>query len=171
MTSARQIAANRRNALRSTGPRSVEGKTRSSQNAMKHGLLSAQTVLPDEDREAFDVLRERLWDALRPEGPVEELLAESALSLAWRLARLGRVEAGLFIIGAHSPIGYAVRDDSDEAGQLAWAFSGQASTFSALSRYEAALTRQLQRALRDLEQSRLARHRGTDGALPVLRAV
>ena len=172
MTTDRQIAANRQNALRSTGPTSREGQARSSQNALRHGLLSRNTLLPDEDHDAFQALRERLWEALQPEGSIEELLADSALSLVWRLARLGRVEAGLFLIGAHSPIGHAVRDDSDESGQLAWAFSGQASTFSVLSRYEASLTRQLGRVLDDLEQAKRGRQAVAEAtSTPILKAV
>lgn len=171
MTATRQIRANQVDAMRSTGPRTAEGKARSSQNALRNGLLSSQVVLPDEDQEAFQALRERLWEALEPEGPVEELRADSALALIWRLARLGRVEAGLFVIGSGSPIGLAVRDDSDVSGQLAWAFSGQASSFSVLSRYEAALTRQLHRVLHDLQHAKQGRMVTEAVSSPILKAV
>ena len=47
MTSLRQIESNRRNAQRSTGPKTQSGKARSSQNAVRHGL-TAETALPDQ---------------------------------------------------------------------------------------------------------------------------
>ena len=53
MTSLAKIESNRQNALRSTGPRTSEGKAASSKNALRHGLLSKQVTLPDEDPDAF----------------------------------------------------------------------------------------------------------------------
>ena len=55
MTSDKKAQANRRNALKSTGPKTPEGKTAVRLNALKHGLLSRETLLPGEDEE---VLRE-----------------------------------------------------------------------------------------------------------------
>ena len=55
MATKKQIAANRKNAKKSTGPKTAKGKARSSRNALKHGLLSRQVVLADEDGEAFAV--------------------------------------------------------------------------------------------------------------------
>jgi hypothetical protein len=49
MGSDKQIRANRRNARKSTGPKTPEGKSVVSHNALKHGLLSQQILLPDED--------------------------------------------------------------------------------------------------------------------------
>ena len=49
MTTARQIVANRRNARKSTGPRTPAGKAIVRKNALKHGLLSREVILPDED--------------------------------------------------------------------------------------------------------------------------
>ena len=54
MTTNAQIKANRNNARKSTGPRTDEGKTRSAKNALKHGLLGRDTVLPGEDPADFD---------------------------------------------------------------------------------------------------------------------
>lgn len=95
MTSARQYAANRRNALRSTGPTSTEGKAVSRLNALRHGLLARDVVLPDEDVDAFEELHRAMLADLAPVGPVETLLAERAINAAWRLRRLERAEAAL----------------------------------------------------------------------------
>ena len=52
MVTGKQLAANRRNALKSTGPRSAAGKDVASKNALKHGLLSSQPVMDDESQNA-----------------------------------------------------------------------------------------------------------------------
>jgi hypothetical protein len=96
MASKKQIQANRRNALKSTGPKTPEGKALARLNATKHGLLS-QEVLPGEDEEARKELAERLRAELQPVGEMESLLVERIIDATWRLRRLSRVEAGIFI--------------------------------------------------------------------------
>jgi hypothetical protein len=96
VTSDKQIQANRRNALMSTGPKTPQGKAAARQNALRHGLLSAEMLLPGEDEAALRELSERLRDELRPVGELEGLLVERIIAAAWRLRRLGRVEAGIF---------------------------------------------------------------------------
>ena len=73
MASRKQIQANRQNALKSTGPKTPEGKDTARLNATKHGLLS-QEVLPGEDEEARKELAERLRAELQPVGEMESLL-------------------------------------------------------------------------------------------------
>jgi hypothetical protein len=92
----RRIEANRRNAQRSTGPKTAEGKARAAQNAVAHGLLSRETLLPDEDPQTLETLAEAMRAELAPEGPQEQLLVEMMVRALWRLRRLGRVEAGIF---------------------------------------------------------------------------
>src|SRR5207247_3252677 len=58
----KKLEANRQNSLKSTGPTSVEGKSRSAMNALKHGLTAEQIVLPNEDPEAYDALRQKWLD-------------------------------------------------------------------------------------------------------------
>src|SRR5215208_6886184 len=95
MASRKQIQANRQNALKSTGPKTPEGKDTARLNATKHGLLS-QEVLPGEDEEALKELAERLRAELQPVGEMESLLVERIIDATWRLRRLSRVEAGIF---------------------------------------------------------------------------
>jgi hypothetical protein len=96
VTSDKQTQANRRNALKSTGPTTPEGKAAASQNALTHGLLSREVLLPGEDEAALVELSGRLRDELQPTGELEGLLVERVIAAAWRLRRLGRVEAGIF---------------------------------------------------------------------------
>jgi hypothetical protein len=96
MSSARKAAANRQNALKSTGPKTPDGKAAVRLNALRHGLLSEEILLPGEDEEALRELAEDLRAELQPVGELEGLLVDRITSLLWRLRRLGRVEAGIF---------------------------------------------------------------------------
>jgi hypothetical protein len=96
VTSNKQVQANRRNALKSTGPKTQEGKDVARYNAVKHGLLSQEVLLPDEDEAAFRELGERLRAELQPAGELEGMLVDRIIAAYWRLRRLGRVEAGIF---------------------------------------------------------------------------
>ena len=96
MTSKKQANANRRNALKSTGPKTPEGKAAVSRNALRHGFLSREILLPEEDEEALRELAEQLRNDLRPVGELETLQVEQIVAGYWRLRRLGRIEAGIF---------------------------------------------------------------------------
>ena len=100
MTSYRQIEANRRNALKSTGPKSQEGKHASRCNALRHGL-TAETVIgaleDAEDYKAFEAAITADYDA---RSAVERELVLRLASLLWRLRRAMTMEAGLFEIQA-----------------------------------------------------------------------
>jgi hypothetical protein len=96
VTSDKQADANRRNALQSTGPKTPEGKDAVRLNALKHGLLSQELLLPGEDEAALMGLTERLMADLQPEGTLEILLVEDIIVAHWRLRRFRRVEADMF---------------------------------------------------------------------------
>src|SRR5918993_3125727 len=96
MTSDKQIQANWRNALRSTGPKTPEGKDAVRLNANKHGLRSQEVLLPGEDGEALKELDENLRAELGPVGEMENLLVDGIVAAHWRLRRLRRVESGIF---------------------------------------------------------------------------
>ena len=100
MATQKQIEANRENARKSTGPRTETGKAASSANALRHGLTAECLVLlPDEDGDAFERLRKGVIADLAPVGALQEVLAERAAVLLWRLDRVARMEAELFIHG------------------------------------------------------------------------
>jgi hypothetical protein len=96
VTSERQIAANRANALHSTGPKTLEGKAAVRLNAFRHGLLARDVVLPEEDLDAFEDLQNRVRADLSPVGPIEEILVDRVVNTMWRLRRLERAETALF---------------------------------------------------------------------------
>jgi hypothetical protein len=100
MTSFRQIESNRRNAQLSTGPVTEEGKRRSRQNAIRHGL-TAETVIDAledaEDYASFEMAVTADYDA---QSAVERELVLRLASLLWRLRRTTAIESGLFKIQA-----------------------------------------------------------------------
>ena len=96
MTSERQKAANQANARRSTGPKTPKGKAVVRLNALRHGLLTRDLVLPGEDADAFEDLLNQIRADLLPVGPIEELLADRVVNTLWRLGRLARAETALF---------------------------------------------------------------------------
>jgi hypothetical protein len=96
MTTPRKAEANRHNALMSTGPRTPAGKAAVRLNALKHGLLSQEILLPRGDGEALRELGERLRAELQPVGELESLLVDRITAVLWRLRRLGKVEVGVF---------------------------------------------------------------------------
>jgi len=92
MSTEAQILANRRNAQKSTGPRSRRGKAAVSQNAVKHGLLARQAIISSESQADFDLYRQQLLAELAPASPMESMLAERIVTLSWRLKRVCRIQ-------------------------------------------------------------------------------
>src|SRR5947207_5336686 len=91
--SEKKRAANRANARKSTGPRTAEGKSRASLNAITHGLFCKELVLPGESQEVFALLR-RLWiSSLNPQDIAELWLVDRIVAANWKLRRLQESEA------------------------------------------------------------------------------
>ncbi len=150
MASDKQIAANRRNAQKSTGPRSQEGRATSSQNALRHGLTAEQIIVSGETKEEFTAFYWDLYLALNPADAVAEVLVERIIAGEWRLRRMYRAEIGL----------------ADAVGGAENVFHGMHNQMAALSRYETALDRGVQRARHELERHQ-ARLRGETVAPPI----
>jgi hypothetical protein len=158
MATKKQIAANRRNAKKSTGPRTPEGKAKSAQNATKHGLLSRQALLADENEAEFVELRMQIHGELAPMGALETVLVNRIAAQQWRLARVPALEAELFerlrtdALGNDDGLGAAwARDAGPYGGALA-----------RLARYETMLERSTTRLLADLRRLQ-AERRQADG--------
>ena len=90
-----QIAANRANAQSSTGPRTVEGKARTSQNALSSGLFSKRDFVRPEETADYTELRDTLWAELHPSSLMEKTQVAEIVSAAWRLHRCAAFEAAL----------------------------------------------------------------------------
>jgi hypothetical protein len=98
MTSKKQIQANRKNAQKSTGPKTEEGKIISYRNSLKHGLLAKEVVITDgegvENQQAFDDLLNDLVKQRKPVGALEEMLVEKIAVSYWRQRRANQYEIG-----------------------------------------------------------------------------
>jgi hypothetical protein len=95
MTSLPQIEANRRNALKSTGPTSANGKHVSRRNALRHGFTAETVLEPLEDPEEYRTFEAAILSEYLPETPVEQELVRRLASLFWRLRRATSIETGL----------------------------------------------------------------------------
>ncbi len=100
MTSFRQIEANRRNALRSTGPRTEEGKRRSRQNAVRHGLTAETVVVALEDIQDYQAFEAAVIADYDARTAVERELVLRLASLLWRIRRATAIETDLLEIQA-----------------------------------------------------------------------
>jgi hypothetical protein len=89
----KRAEANRRNARKSTGPRTAAGKDRSRFNAVKHGLSAKVEVLPGEDSDAFRARLESWTANLQPRDEIERYLVERAVHVSWQLDRADRAQA------------------------------------------------------------------------------
>ena len=98
MTTEKQIEANKKNALMSTGPRTPEGKALISQNAVRHGIFTRDLIIPTgdgkEDDQEYHKLLDGLIASLNPSGQLECLLVEKIAVDYWRLRRVLRFETG-----------------------------------------------------------------------------
>jgi len=148
--------ANRRNAKKSTGPKTPEGKQRSSRNAIKHGLLARHVVLADDPNEKpadFDQILEGLFDDFDPKNTIQRLLVERIAASYWRLRRAFRYEV--------QAIRDRRQDDANPLQQLSQQILGARpdpdrhllpgeSALNRLLRYESMIDRELNRSLRQL---------------------
>src|SRR6516225_8095276 len=96
MTSFKQIAANRYNASKSTGPRTQEGKQRSRGNAVRHGLTAETVICALEDAEDYKAFEAAIMADYDAQSAVERELVLRLASLLWRLRRATTIETGLF---------------------------------------------------------------------------
>src|SRR5215831_10632850 len=118
MTSFRQIEANRRNALRSTGPKTENGKRRSRQNAVRHGLTSETVIVALEDIEDYQAFEAAVIADYDARTAVERELVLRLASLLWRIRRATAIETDLLQIQAEilEDRRYPL-EDADEAEQ------------------------------------------------------
>jgi len=100
MTSYRQIEANRRNTLRSTGPRTEDGKLQSRRNAVRHGLTAETVIGSLEDAEDYSAFEAAIIADYDAQSAVERELVLRLASILWRLRRATMMETGLFEVHA-----------------------------------------------------------------------
>jgi hypothetical protein len=182
--SSRKIEANRRNALKSTGPRTEIGKRTVAKNAVKHGFFSKWLLITHPDGKEDPTEYQKLYAALRehyqPLDVVEELLVEQIASWSWRLRRLLRYESGQIAraLAEHShQIKQLSEEDSMEQELPALSspeidaitdhlFLPPTEELDKLLRYEAMINKHLNHAIAQLET--LQRRRNGDSLAPLI---
>ena len=106
-SSSAKIEANRRNAMRSTGPKTPSGKKRSSRNARKHGLLTKEVVITTgpgkENEDEFLALLAGIRNTRAPVGISEDLFVQEIAVSYWRSSRALRSERGAITLGSKIP--------------------------------------------------------------------
>ena len=159
MTTAAQQQAKKENAKHSTGPRTAEGKQRSSQNALKHGLCSKDPLIRGEDPDKFLQHGAELYLSLSPVTAVEEDLVEQIIDITWRLKRFQRIESSILNNLFDAVADETSGDDTDHNEVLGKALAprGSLDSLSRISRYESNLRRHYHNALKELRTLRKAR--------------
>jgi hypothetical protein len=144
---------NRANAQHSSGPRTPEGKQRSSMNAFKHNLTGQSLILQENEMEAYTRLTEALRKELQPKTEMERQTLQKIIDTNFRLNRIAGIENNMFNFGLVANETQNPGDDRLEAMKaqtLAWI--ERPNSFELLGRYEARLTRQLLAFTREFER-------------------
>ena len=151
----------RRNGALSKGPITAEGKSRSSQNAVRHGLTATKTVvLQNENPEAWSQILASHIDRYRPVDTIEHDLVDDIAFCRWRLLRFRGVDTALWDLQMEdSSEDFLSRYNAvdDETARLAYAFRKDGNLHLA-SRYEGRLRRAYERAIRNLKEYRASGH-------------
>jgi len=166
MATQKQIDANRRNAKKSTGPRTPEGKRKVASNALRHGLAAETATLPGENEHHFKQFCAELRAEHQPAGPTEEILLQQLATAAWRLRRCRGLETGFFEMRL-ADLGGTMRGkygDLSPHNRHAFVFrrdTAETNVLNNVSRYEARAERSFYRALHELQRlqaKRAGRH-------------
>src|SRR5215217_5289031 len=115
MTTYKQIEANRRNARRSTGPTTAEGKLCSRRNAVRHGLTAGTVIGALEDAEDYKAFEAAVIADYDAQSAVERELVLRLASLLWRIRRATTMETGLFDIHAKQVLDYQRSRDAQQS--------------------------------------------------------
>jgi hypothetical protein len=146
MATIKQIEANRLNSQKSTGPRSVEGKLRSSQNALKSGIDAESLIILGEDRVALEILTQEYVERFHPTTPEQRHFVDILIRDDWQLRRLAKVDTQIWERELISPLKY------DQNAPHGVAYACGSTTFFRLQRRMDCAERSYQRALRELQR-------------------
>ena len=156
MTTAAQRKANKQNAQHSTGPRTDEGKQRTSQNALKHGFRAKDPLIPGEDPDHYYRHSAELESELQPAGPLEENLVDQLVDITWRLKRFARIEAAV-VNELYDSAAEQAENQHKDGDQLLGKSLAHSNALNRLSRYEAQLARRYQNTMKELRELRKQR--------------
>jgi hypothetical protein len=167
MATPKQIAANRANSLKSTGPRTEAGKSRSSLNALKHGCTAHTMIFPGEDATHFNNFHQSYIADFAPQGALEFSLVQELAQTQWSIARTRAHEASLFALG-HENHAEEFQTGGDQTIQAAFAgaivFKGESDSIKNIGLYLQRSNRMFLntlKALREIQATRIAARQAT----------
>ena len=166
--SPRAIEANRRNAQKSTGPRTEAGKQKIRLNAARHRITAQVLILPPDERDVIEAFCQPLIDNYHPEGPEELQLARAIAEGYWRLnqARAAITNRIALTAGYRQPEPMAeCHPQVEYASHTANTFAEDANTLRLISLYEQRTMNLLQKQKRELETIQQTRRQAHDAAL------
>ncbi len=166
--SEKQLAANKANAQKSTGPRSRMGRSNSSRNAMKHGLLANAILIDGESRESFDELLCALRHEYQPVTETDYALIQKAAVYQWRLLRSWTLDSAAITYEMRRQADANADQNTPTRAMLAMRSLCQNSRQPELmSRYEHRFDVQHHRALQDLRRRKEAREKAVPNKAPL----
>jgi hypothetical protein len=162
MSSQAQIDANRRNAKKSTGPVSAEGKAACSRNALKSGIYASSHVIPGEDPVELEDLTAAYFHQYQPADPTQLALVDTLAATEWTQRRLRRTEAELWAFQIDSLDQNLTRAEFTDASfqhksPLARSYLNALDAFSRLQRRIESTNRMYLRTLKALQDLQKAR--------------
>jgi hypothetical protein len=146
MATQAQIEANRRNSLKSPGPRSIEGKAVSRFNSLKTGIQAKAQVIPGEDVAELEQLTADYHRQYRPATPLERFLVDAMVTADWQKRRLAKVEGSLWE--------HVIGEGKDGLGAV---YERNERVLARLHRRQEAVERSYHRALRQLKEEQKGR--------------
>jgi hypothetical protein len=143
--------AARINGALSNGPITEEGKARSAQNSLKHGLTSTQVVLPHESQSDYDALEAAIIARFKPEDEFEVELAREMAAARWRLRRIQVMESAYFkkVMREHQER-LGPDTQADDVRDAAYAEIAESKTMRNLVRHQGQLRRAYEKAWKEL---------------------
>ena len=162
MATAKQSAASRANAQKSTGPRTTAGKAACRYNALKHGIHAQSQIMFDETVEDLAELDAEVRDQYKPANPTERNLVDTLIHNEWRLRRMRVVEAALWDHAGN----IFLAEHTEPTCNSAHAFTAGASAFERLQRIVNSCERNYHRALKELQHQQVIRLKAEQSPQP-----
>jgi hypothetical protein len=159
LLSDKQLRANRTNALKSTGPRSEEGKQRVRLNGLRHGLTGQVSIMTEDNRREHEAFCNPITAKLNPEGPLELQLANLIAHDYFRINRIHSIEDGVFALGHAHPANQidSGAPQADVSLSEATTFLRDSKQILLMTTYESRITRNIAKNMEELRRPQAER--------------
>jgi hypothetical protein len=163
----KQLRANRTNALKSTGPRTEEGKQRVRLNGLRHGLTGQVSIMTEDNRREHDAFCNPITARLNPEGPLEFQLANLIAHDHFRINRIHSIEDGVFALGHAHPANQidSGAPQADVSLSEATTFLRDSKQILLMTTYESRITRNIAKNMEELRRLQAERQAQLDKQL------